>query len=441
MERIDAVVVGGGLAGLTAAVRLTERGYRVVLLEARHVLGGRTSSWDEDGMLVESGLHRYLGFYRAMPKLYRDIGINMDDLVIWEDEVEIRLPNESHVLGFSLARRPWKTFRTLVDQGDLLNWSDKFSLLKTAIPGIARSVFNKDGLDKESLENYATAHGASERVKERVITPFSTGLFFLPPSRYSAYAYFAPFIPALLQPHRIGVAAFRGGMSDVLANPIRDWLVKHGASVQTSASVDRLLVKDGGVMGVEAGGEQIHARHVVLATTLSGAQKLISEALPNHPWFRSMQSLGTMPAVTAQFELKRRALPVDRSTFGPNSRLACFSEQSQTTFRHVPGRLSVILSDPASLMDKSPEYIAQLVMDEARRLNFDFADAVMDYRVIYQPADFYNLGPGNDKLRPTQRTPILGLVLAGDYTKQPLLGSMEGAVISGNRAARVIRVR
>lgn len=434
----DAVVVGGGLAGLTAALRLTQRGYRVVLVEGRHVLGGRTSSWNENGMLVESGLHRYLGFYRAMPKLFHDIGIDINDLVIWEDEVEIRLPDESHALGFSLARKPWKTLRTLVDQSEFLNWSDKFSLLKVTIPGIARSIFNKDGLDEESLENYAVAHGASERVRERIVTPFSTGLFFLPPSQYSAYAYFAPFIPALLQPHRIGVAAFRGGMSDVLANPIRDWLVEHGASVQTGAPVQQLIVQDGRVVGVKVNGETIDAQHVVLATTLSSAQKLVAEVLPDHPWFRAMHSLGTMPAVTAQFELKRRALPIDRTTFAPNSRLACFSEQSKTTFTHVPGRLSVILADPVSLMDKSPEHIAQLVMDEASRLRFDFADQVTDYRVIYQPADFYNLGPGNDRLRPSQRTPVTGLTLAGDYTKQPLLGSMEGAVISGNRAAQVV---
>jgi 15-cis-phytoene desaturase len=63
--------------------------------------------------------------------------------------------------------------------------------------------------------------------------------------------------------------------------------------------------------------------------------------------------------------------------------------------------------------------------------------SITDYRVIRHPADFYSLEPGMERLRPTQRTSIPGLVLAGDYTKQPCLATMEGAVVSGLRAARV----
>ncbi|MFS0875133.1 FAD-dependent oxidoreductase [Solibacillus isronensis] len=46
------------MANLTAALELSEKGKSVIVLEMNHVIGGRTSSWDEDGMLVESGLHR-----------------------------------------------------------------------------------------------------------------------------------------------------------------------------------------------------------------------------------------------------------------------------------------------------------------------------------------------------------------------------------------------
>ncbi|HEV2809557.1 MAG TPA: FAD-dependent oxidoreductase [Acidimicrobiales bacterium] len=58
------IVVGGGLAGLSAAFELSERDVEVLLIEAGDVVGGRTASWTEDGMPVESGLHRFLGFSR-----------------------------------------------------------------------------------------------------------------------------------------------------------------------------------------------------------------------------------------------------------------------------------------------------------------------------------------------------------------------------------------
>ena len=81
--------MGAGLAGLRCALELTSRRRGVLLLEGGRVVGGRTSSWDEDGMLVESGLHRVRGFYAAFPDLLRKAGLNIDDIVCGEDEIEL----------------------------------------------------------------------------------------------------------------------------------------------------------------------------------------------------------------------------------------------------------------------------------------------------------------------------------------------------------------
>jgi 15-cis-phytoene desaturase len=62
-------------------------------------------------------------------------------------------------------------------------------------------------------------------------------------------------------------------------------------------------------------------------------------------------------------------------------------------------------------------------------------DRIARYRVVRLPADFYSLSPGNDALRPPQATPIEGLTLAGDYTQQKYIATMEGAVVSGRLAA------
>lgn len=57
MQQYDAIIIGSGLSGLTAALELSEQEKSVIVLEKEKVIGGRTSSWDEDGMLVESGFH------------------------------------------------------------------------------------------------------------------------------------------------------------------------------------------------------------------------------------------------------------------------------------------------------------------------------------------------------------------------------------------------
>ena len=63
---------------------------------------------------------------------------------------------------------------------------------------------------------------------------------------------------------------------------------------------------------------------------------------------------------------------------------------------------------------------------------------VKSYRKVVLPHDFYSLKPGSEALRPKQETPVKGLILAGDYTKQPYLATMEGAVVSGNIAAQLV---
>jgi 15-cis-phytoene desaturase len=93
MQRADVIVIGGGLAGLSCGMELSSCGRGVLLLEGRPVVGGRTSSWNERGMVVESGLHRVLGFYEAFPDLLCKAGLDVDRIVYWEDEAEIRLPD------------------------------------------------------------------------------------------------------------------------------------------------------------------------------------------------------------------------------------------------------------------------------------------------------------------------------------------------------------
>jgi 15-cis-phytoene desaturase len=436
----DVVVAGAGLAGLSCALELAEAGRRVLLLEARGTLGGRTSSWVDDGMAVESGLHRYVGFYRALPQLLERVGVELEEVVEWEDEIEIRIPDgqPSAVLGVSPYHRPIQTLLSALGNNDFLSPEDKISLQPFFVDGLEDYSERPAWLDARSVLRYARAHGVSERAIERVLVPLTAGLFFVPPERYSALAFFALVSPAAVRLRDLRVGAFRGGMTKVLINPIASAFQRRGGQVWVRAPVTRLLVEGNRVMGVEAAGQTIRAGRVVLATSLGPAQELLRGPFGDHPWFEPMLRLPTMPAVTVQLELDRPAMPADRVTFSPGTALASFAEQSRTTFRHSPGRLSVILSPPDEFLNMDSELILGRVLADAGRLDIDLEGHVRSYRVIRIPSDFYSLAPGHDALRPRQRTPVMGLTLAGDYTRQPFMATMEGAVISGRLAARSI---
>jgi len=441
MPKPDVVIVGAGLAGLSCALELSDAGVGVAVVEARAVVGGRTSSWIEQGMPVESGLHRVLGFYQHFPRLLRRAGIDVNDIVVWEDEVEIRLPDNrgNVVLGAAPLYRPAATAVGALGLLNILSAWDLASLGPFFTAGLFQYLTAPSALDQWNVADYARASGVTDDAIRRLLVPLTSGLFFLPPDEYSAYAFFGVLGPYLPQIYTVRVGAFRGGMTEVMAAPLAAAVRRRGGQVHTGRPVRQLLFDGTRVVGVDIGGERIMANHVVVATPLEPAQRLIRRAVAGHPWFQPMLRLPSMSSVTVQMELDAPSMRVDHTTFGPDTALASFAEQSRTTFRGLPGRLSIILTPPAHFVRMSDPDILAIVTDHAHRLGLRVRGHVIRSRVIRMPADFYRLGPGCDALRPPQATPVPGLTLAGDYTRQKYLATMEGAVVSGHLAAKAVR--
>lgn len=263
-------------------------------------------------------------------------------------------------------------------------------------------------------------------------------MFFLPPNEYSAYAFFATVAKAIRRPHRMRVGAFEGGMTEVMAGPIAAAIAKCGGTVRTKTAATGLELSDGKVTGVATADERLTAAEVVIATPINVAKELLRPGFGSQEWCRAMLSLKTMSAATLQLELSRPIYPVDRTIFGPGTVLASFGEQSRTAFKHANGRVSIILTPPDLFVAMEPDRVFETAMNDARKIGFDLRPLVTDYRVINEPDQFHALSPGQNALRPDQRTPVRGLTLAGGYTKQAWIDTMEGAVISGRKAARAV---
>jgi 15-cis-phytoene desaturase len=441
MAQPKTIIIGSGLAGLAAGLELADKGFEVLLLEAAPYIGGRTASWNKDGMDVESGLHRVLGFYTAFPKLVKKAGLKMKDIIIWEDEVEVRIGSgagegPSYVYGASPVFKPFKTFSSPF-RNHLLSWRETWKALKFFISGMTAFITHPERLDEFSVRDYARRFHLSEETVQRLLVPLTAGLFFIPPERYSAYVFFGPFVHALKRFYRVRIGAFRGGMTEVLARPIAERITKLGGTVITDSPVTRLVVVDNHVRGVEVNDEIEHAcDYVVLAASLSPAHRII-RASSLEDTFPELLSLPSMPEVNLQLELTKPAWPIDRTVFGVSTSLVTFTEQSRTTFTDKAGRLSIILSPPDKIIGLKDEEIFEIFKREAPRLGIDTAH-IVNYRVIRHPADFYLLSPNMNKLRPSTRTPVEGLFLAGDYVRQTFMASMEGAIITGNNAAREV---
>jgi 15-cis-phytoene desaturase len=432
------IVVGAGLAGLSCAFELAEQDVAVTVLESNPILGGRTASWVDRGMPVESGLHKFLGVYRALPDLLRRVGVDPDEMLTWVDELAYLDPGAPEALfKVSPFHHFLDTVRTALANTDFLPTGEKAKLAAMATAGMIRCATDPLGLDQVSLAQYAAQFGVSDDVINRVLSTSTQAILFLPADKFSAYAAISPAAQGVKHGMTMRIGAFNGGMSDVMIDPIAAAIVRLGGTIRSSAKVTGLIVEEGRVKGVRLHSEEHRADHVVIAIPLKPAQDLLRGSLPSEDWLAPMLDLPSLSAATIQFELDHPVLESDRTNFSPTA-LCCFAEQSRTTFKHVPGRFSAILFPPEQFLHLSEDERVERVYRDADALGLPLRGHVTRHRVVNHPHDFYAMRPGTESLRPEQATPVPGLSLAGDYTKQPFSASMEGAVIAGQRAAQAV---
>lgn len=438
MSKYDVIVIGAGLAGLTAAYYLSKNGKKVLLIEKEKVLGGRTSSWNDCGMEIESGFHRHIGFYKELPKILKEVGVQINDIVIWEKELEIKTSKDNSIIfGIDPYHSPIKFLKGIVGNRDSLSLHDKLSLSKLFLVGFKDYLLRPKSLDFYSVSKYAKKKNITENIIQNVVTPFSTGIFFQPKENYSSKLFFGIFYPSLFRTIHIRIGAYKMGMSEALANPIAKKILENGGEIRTETEVVSLLYHNNKIMGVKlVNGNKIYAKNTILATDIGSAKKIVKNL--THPFFHKLLEISTTSAITVQIELKRPILPTSRATFSPNTLLASFTEESHTTFPNSKGRLSIILANPDNYIAMNNSDILKLVLTEGKKIGLDIEQEMIDFRIIKHKHKFYNLGPYHDYERIPQKTPIAGFTLAGDYTRQKFYATMEGAVISGILASKKV---
>ena len=434
--KYDVIVVGGGLAGLSCAFYACKKGKKVLLLEKHKYLGGRTSSFMDMGMEVESGLHRYIGYYKELPKLLKKCGVKISDIVTWEDEVEILVKNGKITLGISPFFAPIKTIDSLIGNKEYLTLKDKISLLKFFAIGIKDYLLNND-IDDFSLEEYATLHKVTKNAQNLILEPFSSGLFFLPTNQYSAFAFFKMLMPAIPRFYKMRVGAFLGGMSEVLCNPIGDAIISMGGDIFLEEDVKSIIINNDSVIGVITNDNYaFYAPKTVIATPINAAKKILNN-LNKETTLSDLFNIPMMSVTTLQIETSEPTFKKDLTVFGPSSNLVSFAEQSRSTFRNKNGRLSLILGKNQDFYHYTADDLLKIVIKELQMFGIDIQNKVIKCRKVFEKNEFYSLSPGSEKLRPNQQTNIKGLILAGDYTKTSSLCTMESAVISGKEAAKL----
>ncbi|MFF3067938.1 hydroxysqualene dehydroxylase HpnE [Kitasatospora sp. NPDC057936] len=447
--RPAAVVVGGGLAGITAALRLAEAGQRVTLVEGRPRLGGLAFSFRRGELTVDNGQHVYLRCCTAYRGLLDRLGATrlthlqerLDVPVLsvtGPAEAPVRtlgrlrragLPVPLHLAG-SLARYPH------------LGPADRARVVRGAL-ALQRLDLADPALDGTSFGAWLRRHGQNERTLAALWDLVGVATLNAYADDVSLALAAMVFKTGLLSDpgaSDIGVAAVPLGtihhdraLAELERAGVTVLLRARAAELKPGAQQHAVRLE---------GGELLTAETVVLA----GAQDSAAALLPPDaiPAQERLVGFGTSPILNVHVVYDRKVLrrPFFAALDSPVQWVFDRTDHSGLAAaplgREHPGAQYLALSQSA-VRDEIDLPVAELreryLPELARLLPAAAGAEVLDFFVTRERTATFDPAPGTAALRPSAGTRVPGLLLAGSWTATGWPATMEGAVRSGHAAA------
>ncbi len=444
----DAIVVGGGFAGLAAATLLAEQGARALVLEARPHLGGRARSFvDPDtGSVVDNGQHLFMGCYRETLQFLERIG-SLDRLHL-QPRLDVPfLDPGGRVSSFSLPPLPVFSWSVL---GGLLGYPGLSIRERLGLLRVAREVRRRtraggrasaDALDDQTVSTWLARLGQGKASCARLWHPLATAALNEDPERASA----AMFLPVLREMFldgsegsRLGVA--RVGLSDLYADPAARFLRARGSEVRLRAQVRQVNIDDGRPAGVLlADGGRVASPQVIVAVPPDDLLEILPPQVASDPCFAGCSRLETSPIVSVYlwFGTPITDLPFAGLIGGEWQWL--FNRHAFTGHGSAGHGVTLVCSAARSFVEASRETLVRKAVHDLHRFLPDSRRAVLRHSLVIKEKRA-SMAPlrGSLALRPSWRTPYAGLHVAGDWTATGLPATIEGAVLSGHACARQV---
>ena len=412
MTPLQIHVIGAGLAGLSAAVRLASRGLTVTVHEATNQAGGRCRSYYDStlGMEIDNGNHLVLSGNKAALSYLDLIGARAG----------LTAPPSASFPFIDLATGERWTVRA--NDGIVPWW-----ILDPArrVPGarLREYLALPKLLRAKAGATIGETISCSGPLYVRLIEPLLMSALNTEPRSGSAalaVAIVRETLAAGGRSYRPLIA--RNGLSSVFIAPALQYIADHGGSVNYGRRLRQLALGADRVTALDFGDTSIHLTSsdaVVLAVPPTVAESLVPElATPTE--FRAI--------VNAHFRID----PPE----GLAPMIGVVNGMAQWLFA-FPGRLSVTISAADNLLDLPREDLARRIWSEVAVIA-ELADAMPAWQIVRERRATFAAVPQEEAKRPVAETAWKNLALAGDWTRTGLPATIEGAIRSGARAAELL---
>jgi squalene-associated FAD-dependent desaturase len=443
----DAIVVGAGFAGLSAAARLAETGARVLVLEARPRLGGRATAFVDraTGEIVDNGQHVIFGCYHETLAFLRRVGA--EDRVRLQPAMAVPFVDEEgrrSELRCPPLPAPWHLLGGVLDW-DVLPIGARLSALRLARPiriaqGWKRGRHQRAAAASpgETVATWLRLNGQGPEICEWLWRPLAIAALNQSPDEAAA----PPFVNVLAglfgdDPSDSAIGLPSVPLDRMYAEPAREFIEARRGSVRTGA-VASITIDGARVREVEVGRERFLAPVVIAAVPWFALASLIVRGGPLPPELEQIidraTRLPSRPIVTINLWYDR--VVMDDPFLGLKGGETHWVFDRRAAAGASTSHLSLVTSDAQEQAGESNEaLVARAAAEMARVLPRASRATLTRGLAVRERRATFSLAPGQPA-RPGVETPVTGLLLAGDWIDTGLPGTIESAVVAGHWAAQ-----
>ena len=424
------IIIGGGWAGLSAAVRLVTEGHSVRLFESAKQFGGRARCVPFEGKNVDNGQHLLLGAYSETLNIMRACNTDIDKVLLrqalnWkvmdQQGLDVKLSAPNLPAPFNIL------FAILGAQGYSL--SERIQTLRFMYAQQRKGFVIEDDISVATLLT-----GQPERVIQTLWEPICIAALNTPVSIASAKIFLNVIRDSFTRHARDSDTLYTiRDLGQLFVQPAIDFIESKGSQVNLAQRVDALDIHSNEIKAIRIGDMSISASHVVIAAPVPSCIKLLTGHYALTTISNKLEQLEHQPICTLYLQY-----PDDISLTEPMLGLTGMTGQwiFDRRFADQPGLMAIVISAEGPHMSLDTETLAQLVIDELSEC-FGWPEP-LQHLVIREKRATFSACVNVDELRPEITTPVKGLWLAGDYTHSPYPSTLEAAVRSGVQCAQAI---
>mmetsp|Transcript_21120 Transcript_21120/g.38367 ORF Transcript_21120/g.38367 Transcript_21120/m.38367 type:complete len:450 (-) Transcript_21120:4349-5698(-) len=365
---------------------------------------------------------------------------------------------------------PFNFALAILSNQKMLTLGEKIQTAPPLIPMLIEGQPFIDAQDELSVTEFMRKYGMPERINKEVFIAMAKALDFIDPDKLSMTVVLTAMNRFLNESNGLQMAFLDGNQPDRLCEPMKQHIESRGGKVVLNSPVKEIVTNDDGSIKElkMRSGKSVVADEYVSAMPVDIVKRMVPKKWANMPYFRQFDELEGIPVINLHMWFDRKLKAVDHLCFSRSPLLSVYADMSVTCKEYYDDDASMLelvfapcsplAGGSVNWISKSDEEIIDATMGELARLfpteiaadekwpatknqGPDGEARLVKYAVVKVPRSVYAAIPGRNKYRPSQVTPIPHFTLAGDWTSQKFLGSMEGAVLGGKLAAEVVAKR